>query len=172
MWMGDGNLDKSHELIFAGSLETLALEVLSEIFVLGNVTDMEDDSEIEGRCCKAERVAVVGEGVGESGGGGVGCLTGVADDTGGGREHEEEVEFLWELVVQIPCSLYFGSDRCFVVCESHVLEKRVLIVLANLSDGDPEKIVLLVKPLRPGPRHELEGCLRTRQSQTQRPRYR
>ena len=165
MWMGDGNLDKSHELIFAGSLETLALEVLGKIFIFGNI-------KIEGRCCKAERVAVVGEGVEEGGGGGVGCLTGVANDTGGGREHKEEVEFLWKLVVQIPCSLYFGSDRCFVVCESHVLKKRVLTVVAILSDGDPKKNVLLVEPLRPGPRHELEGCLRTLLLQTQRLRYR
>ena len=94
-WIGDGIFNESHELIFAGSLEALALEVFGEGFVLSNVTYIDDDSKVKGRCCKAERVAVIGEGVEEGGGGGVCCLAGVADDTGGGREHEEEVKLLW-----------------------------------------------------------------------------
>ena len=66
--------------------------------------------------------------------------------------------------MQVPCYFYFGLDRCFLVCESYILKKRIVTVLANLSSAVSERNVLLVGPLRLGPRHELEACARTQLS--------
>ena len=74
--------------------------------------------------------------------------------------------------MQVPCSLDFGPNCGFVVCESHVFEERILKMSAGICGSGSEGNDILVEPWRLGLHRELEAWTRTWLSQMQHARYR
>ena len=85
----DGEFDEGEDVGFGEG--GVVVDFCVEVGALGDVADFVHDAEVDAGGWKVLASPVVGEGVEEAVGGGVGGLSAVADHAGDGGEHDEEV---------------------------------------------------------------------------------
>jgi hypothetical protein len=61
------------------------------------------------------------------------ALSRIANDLGDGRKRNEEVDILWQVLMQVPGSLDLGSNASLPLLECHCLKWCVLMQLARVS---------------------------------------
>lgn len=132
----DGVVEEREEFGELDGSEALRGEELERGEVLAHVASRGDHAEVEGARGQAARGALAGEGVLESGGGGVVALAAVADDSGAGGEQEKEGEGKrGEEGVQVAGAVNFWTDGLLVVGEGHFVDYGVLCLLAEALSG-------------------------------------
>ena len=132
----DGEFDEGEDVGFGE--RGVVVDFCLEVGALGDVADLVDDAEVDAGAGEVLASAVVGEVVEEAVGGGVGGLTAVADHTGDGGEHDEEVErarLREEGVVEVPGAGEFGLHNGVPVEECGVFEEDVLCGANQLLDS-------------------------------------
>lgn len=123
----NGCFDNTHDFIFFEGTPADLAKAFGNTFGFSYVSDGFDYPEVDGDAGKVLRGAVAGKGVLEGTASGVVGLAWVAEDAGGGREHDEKVKLgLGEDAVEVQGSLDFWADSGFPTLNRHALEYRVL----------------------------------------------